>query len=116
MNAKQKGNRYERAVAELLRIYGWAARTSRETSKVLDDAGVDIDTDAPFNIQCKHTERAPAYHKLLSEMPLDKPPVVFHKRNNKGSVVVMRLQDFCNLLLQRDDIIKEHPIFDKNDN
>lgn len=110
INSKQKGNRFERAVAELLRIYGWEARTARETDKLLDDAGVDISTNAPFNIQCKHQERLqPGLHKLLDNMPADKPPVVFHKRNNQGTIVAMRLPDFCALLLQNGNITQELP-------
>ena len=113
IKGKKKGNKYELAACELLRIYGWEAKTSRLASRELDNLGVDIVTNAPFNIQCKAVERlSPGYHEILASMPRDKTPVIFHKRNNKGSVVVMELKDFAELLLSAAQIIKEHPIYD----
>ena len=100
IHAKNKGNAYERAVVLVLRAHGFEAVTARVESKALDDAGVDIATNAPFNIQCKAVERlSPGYHDLLNEMPRDKTPLIFHKRNNKGTVVSMKLEDFNKLLL-----------------
>ena len=99
INAKSKGNRFELEIANLLRECGFNAVTSRLESKALDDAGVDLFTDAPFNIQCKHTERfSMPVHELLSGMPDNKTPVVMHKRNNKGTIVSMGLEDFIKIL------------------
>ena len=94
LSSRRKGHQFERDVVQLLRGIGYEAITSRVESKALDDAGVDIYTDAPYNIQCKYTDKAPSYHRLLNEMPTDKAPVVFHKRARLGTVVVIRLEDF----------------------
>ena len=94
MDSRKKGHAYEHKIAELIRGWGFDCVTSRSESKNLDDKGVDFVTDFPFNIQAKATERTPPYHELLKAMPHDKPPLVFHKRNNKGTVVVMELDTF----------------------
>jgi len=100
IHSKNKGNRFELEIVQLLKDNGYDAVSSRSESKNLDDKGIDIVTNAPFNIQCKHVERmSQPVHKLLASMPFDKTPVVLHKRNNKGVVVCMRLEDFKDLLL-----------------
>lgn len=108
IKSKTKGNKYELKVIELLKIYGYEAKSSRSCNRELDDLGVDIVTNAPFNIQCKAVERlSPGYHEILKSMPEDKTPVIFHKRNNKGSVVVMTAKAFGDLLLENGQIQKE---------
>jgi len=97
LNAKKKGNVFEIYIMNLLIKYGYKATTSRNSSKVLDDLGVDIDTDFPFNIQCKSLERTPPYQQILKNMPKNKIPVIFHKRKHQGTVVIMELQDFMNI-------------------
>jgi hypothetical protein len=114
IHSKNKGNKYELLIISFLRLWGWDAQSSRSCNRDLDNQGVDIVTEAPFNIQCKAVEKMKtSYHDILASMPTDKTPVIFHKRNNKGSVVVMTAEDFARLCLDRDrDIIKEHPIYD----
>jgi len=97
MNSRKKGNTFEIAIMNLLKEYGYQATTSRNSSKVLDDSGVDLDTDFPFNIQCKSLERTPPYQQILKDMPKNKIPVIFHKRKHQGTVVVMGLDDFMNI-------------------
>lgn len=79
---------------------GWKdCLTSRYESKRLDDAQVDLCNTNPFSIQAKAWERAPAYHKILSEMPeTDNINMIFHKKNHKGEVVVMFKDDFYKLI------------------
>jgi hypothetical protein len=44
-------------------------------------------------------ERTPSYHDVLSRMPEDGHiNVVFHKRNRKGEVVVMKKADFYKMM------------------
>lgn len=98
INARDKGHAYERLICEMIRNFGWEAVTSRSESRRLDDLGVDIVTNLPFNFQLKAVERlSPGYHEILKGMPKDKTRAIIHKRNNKGSVVVMDLQDFIEL-------------------
>jgi hypothetical protein len=99
IHSKNKGNKFELQIVQFLERLGFEAVTSRSESKRLDDKGVDIVTNAPFNIQCKAVERLSIpIHQLLKDMPTDKPPVVFHKRNNKGVIVSMKLEDFEKLI------------------
>jgi hypothetical protein len=71
----------------------------------MDDLGVDIiSTDLNFHIQCKAVEKLkPSLHDILARMPTDKVPVVYHKRNNKGSTVTLKQEDFERILLQTRD-------------
>ena len=102
INSKQKGNRYERELAEYLRELGYDAVTSRAESKAMDDLGIDLVDSTDFYIQAKYVEKMKtSYHDILARMPTDKTPVIFHKRSNKGSVVVMKLEDFTKLLLEK---------------
>jgi len=52
-----------------------------------------------LNIQAKATESTPSYHSLLKEMPDDNNyNVIFHKRNNRGEVVVLSKEDFYQII------------------
>ena len=98
-SARIKGHHFELAICEFLRIYGYEAQTARLVSRELDNKGVDISTDAPFNFQLKAVERTIDFHKLLKAMPTDKTPVILHKKNYLDTVVAMKLSDFADLLL-----------------
>lgn len=102
INSRKKGHAFEQAFCKTLRAYGWKAITARSESKNMDDLGCDIIDDTPWIYQLKAVERlSPGYHEILREMidnGLEKPLVV-HKRNNKGSVVAMRLEDFLEFVL-----------------
>jgi hypothetical protein len=101
MNSRTKGHQFEREIAAKLRAELWPeCYTSRFMGSLwLDHCGVDLTGTPGFNIQLKALERAPAYHDILSSMPKgDNKNVVIHKRNNKGCVVVMGLDDFIRLL------------------
>ena len=88
--ARVKGHQFERWFVLKLRGLGYIAETSRFASKKLDDMKVDILTDCPFLFQLKSLERLTvAPHELLKSMPNNKPPVILHKRSNKGVVVSM---------------------------
>ena len=104
INVRKKGHTFERKFCEYLRIYGYDAVTSRSESRRLDDAGVDIVDNTKFYFQLKAVERmAKSYHKILKDMPGGKVPVVIHKKKNEGTIVAMRLEDFSNLLLYKDE-------------
>ena len=76
IHAKNKGSAFERAICQWMRSLGFTAETARYVNQKLDGLGVDIVTDAPYNIQCKAIERmSVSAHQLLDEMPRDKVPV-----------------------------------------
>jgi len=102
--ARKKGHFFETWFCAKLRKLGFDAITSRSESKRLDDAGVDVVDNTPFYFQLKAVERlAPGYHDIIKGMPTEKTRVIIHKRNNKGTVAVMMLEDFEKLLLQKDN-------------
>lgn len=100
MNARTAGHSYERKLAQELREIGFdSCVTSRAESKTRDDQGVDLCHTGPLNIQAKRWKSAPSYHTTLDAMP-DEPGqinCIFHKRPNKGEVVVMAKTDFLEL-------------------
>jgi len=109
MNSRNKGHTYERQIRKELRKYYYPdCETSRYASKYTDDVEKRDFTKSGFlGIQAKALERTPPYHDILSEMPDDdKYNVIFHKRNHKGEVVVMKKEDFYELL----DIMLAHGV------
>ena len=107
-SARKKGHSFEREICKLLVARGFVAVTSRSESKRLDDAGCDIFSDFPFYIQAKAVERmSMPVHEMLKTMSKslpDRPPCVFHKRNNKNTVVSLQLNDFldlCTIILKK---------------
>lgn len=99
INARAKGHAYERLVAEKFRAEGFSrCVTSRSESKRLDDLGVDLCFTHPWTVQCKAVEKLGPVHDLLRRMPEGGVPVVFHKRNRRGTVVSMREADFWRIV------------------
>jgi hypothetical protein len=100
MNSRTKGHDFERVMAERLReIWSECYTTRFKGSLWLDHCGVDLVNTPGFNIQLKALERVPSYHDILKSMPKDKNTnVIIHKKNNRGIVAVMDLEDFIKLL------------------
>jgi len=104
INSRAKGHAYELQIVNRLKDLGYDAVTSRSESKRMDDLGVDIIDNTNFYIQCKAVEKLkPSLHDILKRMPTDKVPVVYHKRNNMGTIVSLKQEDFEKLLLQKRD-------------
>lgn len=104
MNARTKGHSFERAIAERLReIWPDCYATRFKGSLWLDHCGVDLVGTPGFNIQLKAVERlSPGCHEILSAMPKGQNKnIVIHKRNGKGCIVSMRLEDFLRLIAKR---------------
>jgi hypothetical protein len=104
IDSRAKGHAYERQIINRLKELGYEAVSSRAESKNMDDKGVDIIDNTDFYIQCKAVEKLkPSLHDILKKMPTEKVPIVYHKRNNKGSTVTLKQEDFERLLLQTRD-------------
>lgn len=98
INARQKGHKYELQIRDKFIALGFSkCVTSRLESKSRDDAGVDLCYTGPFNVQCKAIENLGSSHAILARMPSDGYNVVFHKKNNQGSVVSMTEETFFTL-------------------
>jgi hypothetical protein len=100
INSKSKGNNYELQIRDWFRKLGWVnAVSSRAESKSTDDKGVDLCYTGPLNAQCKAAEKLGSLHDILDRMPKDENfNLVFHKRNRKGTIVAMTLEDFEEIL------------------
>ena len=102
MNSKKKGNQFERHMAAILRAELWPeCYTSRFMGSAWDDYnGIDLTGTPGFNVQLKAVERLSlGYHEILAKMRQDKNKnIVIHKRNNKGAVVAMSLDNFIKLI------------------
>ena len=98
--SRRKGHAYELEIVNMLKDMGYTAVSSRSESKNMDDKGVDIITNFPLHIQAKAWKAAPSYHAVLKGMPTDKFRAIFHKRPNKGTVVVMEMKDFFDLIAE----------------
>lgn len=101
--AREKGHAYERMIAKEFREkFGFAqAATSRNTNRLADAQGIDLQGTEPFAIQCKNTARTINYPDVLKGMQhkQEEYPVIFSKVTNKGEFVILRKEDFCELLL-----------------
>lgn len=102
MNSKQKGNQFERQMAAILRAALWPeCYTSRFMGSAWDDYnGIDLAGTPGYNVQLKAVERlSPGYHEILAGMLRNKNKnIVIHKKNNKGCIVAMSLENFIKLI------------------
>lgn len=100
INSKQKGARFERAVAAMFRDYGYNAfRTAQYEGKTGDCA--DVEGVPYIHIEAKHQEKMKLYdwiaQAVRDSQKKGKKPVVIHKANNKDVLVTMRFEDWIEL-------------------
>ncbi len=105
INARNKGNSYERKIAKEFKDIGYdKCVTSRLESKATDALKIDLCNTGIWSVQCKAVERLGRYHDILESMPKDdKINVVFHKLNRKGDVVAMKKEDFYKIISMLND-------------
>ncbi len=101
MNCRTKGHSFERWCAAKLRALWPNVQTCRFAGNLwLDSCGVDLINTTGFNVQCKAVEKlSPGYHEILNRMPQGKNTnIIIHKKNGKGVIVALRLEDFLTLI------------------
>ena len=100
INSKQKGARFERALASILKDYGYDARRTAQYCGNTGDAADVIGLDG-IHIEAKHQGRMQLYdwmdQAVRDAKGSDKLPAVFHKKNNADILVTMRLEDWIEL-------------------
>lgn len=103
INSKQKGARFERALASIFREYGF--EDSRRTAQYCGNSGDASDVVGLPNIhvEAKHQERMMLY-EWIAQARRDAEangkgnlPTVFHKKNNAEILVTMTLTDWMIL-------------------
>ena len=104
INSRQKGARFERTLAKILRDeYGYdeARRTAQYCGNTGDASDV---VGLPYiHIEAKHVERLNIYDAMAQAKRDAKAggkgllPAVFHKKNNCKIIVTMELDDFMKI-------------------
>jgi hypothetical protein len=100
MNSNSKGKRFERKLAQTLRVdYGYHdARRGQQYSGAGGDA--DVIGLPGIHIEAKHVERLNLYDAMAQSIRDARPgelPAVFHKRNHSDVLVTMRLCDWMEV-------------------
>lgn len=99
MKVKQKGNRFERAAAAMLRPFFPEVMTSREGAPHMDGKGWDLVNTSPFAVQCKHVERGLDPFKVLDEIETtNEIKILLWKKNRKGTIACLQEKDLLRLL------------------
>lgn len=100
MNSKDKGARFERTIANILKDYGYDARRTAQycgnTGEAADVVGLN-----GIHIECKHYKTMGFSYEWLDQAERDAKdgliPVVVHKINGRKPVVTMSLEEFLKL-------------------
>lgn len=102
VNSKQKGARFERNLARILRLHGYDTRRTAQYCGKTEDAA-DVVGLPGLHIEAKHQERMCLYD-WMAQAKSDALangggalPAVFHKKNNAAILVTMELEDFLEL-------------------
>jgi hypothetical protein len=102
INSKEKGKRFERALAKLFRDYGYECRRTNQYCGNTGDAS-DV-VGLPFiHVEAKHQEKMTLYDWMAQAIHdaaangKGNLPTVFHKKNNCEILVTMRLGDWMKL-------------------
>lgn len=104
INSKQKGARAERALAKVLRDYGYETRRTAQYCGNTGDAS-DVVGLPNIHIECKHQEKMRLYDWMAQAIHDAKDgliPAVFHKKNNADWLVTLRLKDFMKIYKESD--------------
>ena len=100
MNSRDKGKRGELECRDLLREHGYTAERGQQRAGGADSQ--DVKHDIPgVHIEVKRVEAGNPYAWLDQAIrdtgDSGNTPVVFHRRNRRGWVVVMRAEDFLKM-------------------
>lgn len=97
--SRNKGKAFERKVAKMLSLRGFAARRAVQFDGTFDH---DVKTELPFNFECKAVESLNIYNAMKQSKQdasrFDNIPTVVHKKNNNPVLVTMEFVDFIDLL------------------
>ena len=110
MDVREKGHRFERYIVKILKSLGFnKASTTRQSNRLLDSCGVDIDR-VPFYIQCKNGySRGINYSSLINDIKtrikneydkVEYPIVILHKKSSRyeDNLAIIPLDDFIKIL------------------
>jgi hypothetical protein len=105
--SRQKGKRGEReCAAELAAVLGVTARRGVQYQGGPDSPDVVLD-GVPIHVECKRTERLSlweAIEQAKADAPDGKVPIVWHRANNRHSVVIVetvRLAELATIVARQ---------------
>lgn len=103
INSKQKGARYEREIAGILRNHGYDSRRTAQYCGNTGDAS-DVVGLPGIHIECKHQEKLQIYdwmeQAIRDSGKSGKIPAVFFRKNNCENLVTLRLEDFLSIVAE----------------
>lgn len=100
--SRDKGKRFERALASRFREYGYDARRTAQNCGKSGDAA-DVVGLPGIHVEAKHVEQMRLYEWMAQAIRDAEAggkgalPAVFHKKNNAEILVTMRLEDWFHL-------------------
>lgn len=98
INSREKGKRFERQLAAMLRDYGYDCRRGQQYCGANGDA--DIIGLPGIHIEAKHQEKMQLYDWVAQakrDAKEDELPAVFHKKNNCEILVTVPLNAFMTI-------------------
>lgn len=98
LNSRNKGAAGERELAGKLREYGYECRRGQQYCGANGDA--DVVGLPGIHIECKRVEKLNLYDALdqsVKDGKEDEIPTVFHRKNRRGWLVTMQLEDFMKI-------------------
>lgn len=101
VNSREKGARFERDVANILKDRGFPARRGQQFSGLQGDADV-VGGPPGYHLECKAVERLDlygAYEQSCRDAREGEVPVVVHKKNRKPILITMSFDDFLDSIL-----------------
>lgn len=112
MNSRQKGARGEREAAqEWTRIMGGHARRGQQFSGGKESPDIVI-AHRNIHVEVKRVEAGNPYKWMEQAVrdAADKVPVVLHRKNNQGWLLIVRLEDVPRFLLAAADTEATAPV------
>ena len=98
MNSKDKGKRFERQIANVLKERGYEARRGQQYCGTSGDA--DVIGLPGVHIECKAVERlnvSAAYAQSQRDARDGEVPVVVHKKSREPIMITLTLDDFLDI-------------------
>ena len=99
VNSKQKGARYEREIAILLRNHGYEAHRSVQYSGRVEESA-DVVGLPYIHIECKHYANRAFDYDWLDQAKRDAKdniPIVIHRTDNHRNLVTMDFEDWMRI-------------------
>lgn len=98
LNSKQKGKAGELELAHKLKELGFETRRTAQYNGKENGSLADLVGIEGVHIECKRVERLnldDAMEQAIRDSKEGEVPMVFHRKNRKGWLVTMRIEDFA---------------------